>query len=460
MFDVRIDDAPFLSQEMEPFCSGIASENAPSFDNTFVATARALLYKRIGKDMVFVHTIRRNDCSAGRILQDFDGMGGDTRLIICMPRTDTEAESLADLESNGFRKIEKVSLFFKKVMAVYCYVDDATKRSVVILDNANLQKYHYLQTAMLNFFPWYYEPGSEISDEEKAFIRSLGQRDKDVYLRTMQALVPKDLREITIRKLFENFENQFSENKLACFENEAEDIRHRISNLYNSLRAKTVEFREKMIYIEALRDKIASGENCGELMEYLLRNKKVVGVSGSGGNYSFFVKSFLSDWDEDEADKIIENTRSYLYYNMAPMFYDNWKRLFRAIFIDRKIKINTCACFSFSSDGHADAISGAKYPTECGDCLPNPHIHHYYCTGSFYDNLSQCASNYDYIGVIEVCISSTQNLNFSDGTVLRDLSEDIVVGCDDKFLTMPDGSVVSPREAMDRLKEAEGNNNG
>jgi len=460
MFDVRITEAPFLSQEMELFCSGIISENTPSFDNTFVATARALLYRRIGKDKVNVYTIRRNDCDAGRILRDFNDMGGDTRIIVCMPRTEMTADSLARLETEGFRKIEKVSLFFKKVMTVYCYVDDATKRSVVILENATLQKYHYLQTAMLNFFPWYYEPGSEISDEEKAFIRSLGQRDKDVYLRTMQALVPKDLREIIIRRLFENFENQFSENKLACFENEAEDIRQRILNLYDSLRANNAELREKMIYIGALRDKIASGENCGELMEYLLRNKKVVGVSGNDGNYSFFVKSVLSDWDEDEADKIIENTRSYLYYSIDPEFFDDWKRLFRAIFIDRKIKINTCACFSFSSGGYADAISNAKYPSECVDCLPNPHIHHYYCTGSFYDNLSQCASNYDYIGVIEVCISSTQNLNFSDGTVLRNLSEDIVVKCDDKFLTMPDGSVVSPKEAIARLKETEGNNNG
>jgi hypothetical protein len=112
--------------------------------------------------------------------------------------------------------------------------------------------------------------------------------------------------------------------------------------------------------------------------------------------------------------------------------------------------------------GDVRGLSGHDYGYECRDCTPNPHIDGYSCLGNYRQSINELLSRHDYIGAIEQCAASCKSINFNDSTVMCELMRRIYGVADrqgainTRCFELPDGSVVTPEEAISWIKSQEG----
>ena len=92
------------------------------------------------------------------------------------------------------------------------------------------------------------------------------------------------------------------------------------------------------------------------------------------------------------------------------------------------------------------------FPHESRTYFPNPHIQGFGCIGSYGGLFQVSMQKRDYVGAIDQAVVSARNINFYDSAVIgafaRDFSRTSI-----KCLERPDGTLLSPKEA---IKELEG----
>ena len=189
-------------------------------------------------------------------------------------------------------------------------------------------------------------------------------------------------------------------------------------------------------------------EAAKEAMDYFRRNNKLFLGSTGKDNITFVVKDCLSYWDEDGMETIINNPR---YIKDEDM-----KRLMYAIFVERVLKIKFCAAYTFQFGEYEYVSDCSNYPygAEMNDCMPNPHS----LPGEYKRIIDAYIHNNDYISAIEQCIVVCKSLNCAD-FVAMELFIKQMYGVDDcsgnRCIELPDGGVVSTREAIVWLKKHE-----
>ena len=103
-------------------------------------------------------------------------------------------------------------------------------------------------------------------------------------------------------------------------------------------------------------------------------------------------------------------------------------------------------------------ITDYNYGSEMRECMPNPHIDRYRCIGNYERTINQCIKENNYIGALEQAIASCKSLNFGDSTVMKEFMRRMY-GLEsyshNKCVELPDGTVVTPKEAAAWLKEQE-----
>ena len=105
-------------------------------------------------------------------------------------------------------------------------------------------------------------------------------------------------------------------------------------------------------------------------------------------------------------------------------------------------------------DGEFDGQRHECYGYEYDGYMPNPHIEYHRCLGNYRETLTELMRNHEYIGAIEQCIASSRSLALNDISAeegIRDLFKNDARKC----VELPDGKVVTAREAVKYLKAAE-----
>ena len=66
---------------------------------------------------------------------------------------------LEKINSTGakFIEVEKVRIFFKKVMNVLCFINPENKSSIVIFEDKGIEYFHYLLSGIPVFIPWFFQ---------------------------------------------------------------------------------------------------------------------------------------------------------------------------------------------------------------------------------------------------------------------------------------------------------------
>ena len=366
----------------------------------------------------------------------------------------------------GWHRLDKVTLFFRKVFDVYCFINPAKKSVAIFTSGMDMRRMHYLQCGILAFLPWYFDPEKGVTEDEMNLINSLREKTSEKYEECIAKIASKyDFQTARIRRMLKGFETRYEQ--LQC-----DRIKNEISNIISNLDSLDRQFAD---YLRRKRDaeanllglemKISEGGDESEIMEYFLCHKNLELQNVDGSSMSFVVKSTLDYFDEDLANRVITNPRSSLYRDgygdnirNGQITAEEMKRLMTEIFINQTLRIRICAAYEFQLEGSIRALGGYEYGPEFKDYLRNPHIDRYTCLGNYERIINARLKERDYIGAIEQCTASCKSLNFGDSPVMREFTAKIYGLTGDsssRFIEDPDGNRMTVKEAVRWINEKE-----
>lgn len=461
-----------------PFSDGIADEyfgakirgSTINGDTSFVSTLRALFSERIpdGDSIKFSYTSSSHRSSSFDdspfydvvalpvwskgvvMLHAFSGTGeGNKR---CMD----EAEKYFDgLE--GWTRLPRPTEYYAKTMRVLVFVNASGKNVAIFMDSTDIRKIHFLEAGVLSFFPWYFDPANGFSAEEKAVCESLMKTSPDAYYAALEAMAKKlAFREGVERNMLNEFESKGDRDRADREEREILDLNNKISELEERISSILRDRYERQLALLGLREKIERGDGCGELGDYFSSNKNLFFAGIKDDGFSFVTKGYLSYWDDDLAERVISNKASYLYSGCSDN-RDDFQLLYRAVFIDRKIRLRVCAAFRIARNDRVYRYKLYSFPAgEFGTYMPNPHIDRFQCIGDNETVINRCIIDRDFIGAVDQCIAANLNFNFADSTVMGTLSRVLNKSGDYtpniKAFELPDGTVTDPSGAIAWIK--------
>lgn len=461
-------------------------------DISFVSTLRALVYPRLGEtDELFLSF--NNLYSSSSALNKYSNKtnlvydmlspynietsGVITVFSFCHTPDRGEDTSMDVIAGNfceyfsRWKRLEKVTIFYKKAFDVLCYINPEIKSVAIFTKCLNIEEMHYLQCSIAAFLPWYFDPKEGVSDIEMELIKSLRSNNELDYISSIERIAEKyDMREEYIKQHLSGFEAKIYKES---YNNVCHEIDSKIQDItcYNeAIRTLLVQKAELEIKVIGLKAKISLNEENSEIMEYFLHNKNLILESVSSDSIGFTVNSYLEYFDSDMAERLISNHDSYLYKpddrsHENIVLNKDMEKLLRAVFIDRKLKIKMCAYYIARLNGYIDSERHHRYPNECRQCTPNPHIDNYACIGGYEATINTLLCDGDFIGAIEQTVASCKSLNVGEAPTMEEFAKRLygISSCQDEInmvcIELPNGDVVNPMQAITWLKEQEGNNN-
>ena len=446
-------------------------------DNSFVSTLRAMVCPRMAEDdRLFVCFYRSSysvstitDSPARRILEGIvgDPESCENQIMVCNINGGADGNAAVfDLISSKFStefpkftELEKVAAFYRKSFKVVCYVNPENKCSILFVENLSMEKLHYLQCSIFAILPWYFDPKVGVNADEMALIQSFRQRTPGEFYSAINKLAEQyDFREAFIKNTLRGFENRFEEVNKRSLEDEIRNLQYRINDYENIIKDTLIALREKQDNLMGIVQRLASPEaEESEIMEYFLVNKNLVLENTRGNDITFSVSTYIEYFDEDAVETLINNKHSFIYDvgHSSDIPKEDMQALLKAIFIDQKLKIKTCASYTLTIPGGVRGNSGHTFGHEFSTSMPNPHIQGYACLGNYTRQITEFMKNGNYIGAIEQCVASAKSLGVHDSTVME-LFMRILYGrgdYNDRCIEVPTGEILKPKEAILWLRE-------
>ncbi len=483
MFKTPITTSPLISAQADTVLGRI-SGGSYFGDVSFLSTLRALVFPRMPEGDAISFSVSRSNYSEAdakrynsRELADLIASknsrigttGGfalhyfDSTDKIANEKSMNAIMSKFEEVRSGYKRVDKITAFYKQ-FPVACYINEELKAVALFVGQMDHRRYHFIQAAIVPAMPWYFTPGQPLTPLEMSVIHAVTDRTKDEndYNDAIRKIYDTfDFRSELIRRKLSGFETAFIRDALAVEQRNYANKIDRINQLNRQIADAFREQNDISIRIAGMERKIEEGGDDSELMEYFLASKNLTLTEVSGSTVHFIVRSNLEYFDPEAAKAAIDNPNARLYSRCRNISSNNedLKKLWTAIFLDEKLRINVCARFSLSLDGGVSTNGGhgSGFGAEFNDCLPHPHVEYYNCMGGYVQIINELMMKHDYIMAIEQCVASCQSLNFNDGTVIGKFCE--VMSGDDtgnnRCVVLPDGKVVTPREAIAWLKEQE-----
>ena len=363
----------------------------------------------------------------------------------------------------GYEKIEKVTNLFSKTCKVICYVNAERKNVAMFASDVTMKKYHVLQCAFLGIFPWLIDTKNGISEINRKLSFSLNDDETDTpeeYLSLLKEIANTiDFETERMNRLLTGIESKFYARML-------EKNKYDLINLRNDLANKNEAIANLISKINELNIKIIGCElgydgskDKTEILDYFKLHSKIIDLEDVSESVIYFaVKGYLCYFDEACAKRMIDNDNSYLYgYIDSEISRDDARALFTAIFVDQSIRIKTCAAFALDITRGVHANSDHTFSDKFVGYFPNPHINNYGCMGNYVSKINEQISNGNNIGALDLCLSSTNSLNFNDGTVISRFSREIFNNRNKCYFELPDYSNVNVYDAIAWAKTKENN---
>lgn len=363
------------------------------------------------------------------------------------------------VEGFEFERVQKITDFFAKHMKVECYINRENRSTIIVCEEENIQKYHFLQVAIPLYFPWYFE-GKELTENSKELIRSLTLATPDAY----NAIVSKIARnrgavDGAIKNKVESIMRDASSGRIRELEGDLGMINNRLESLYRDIDALRCKKEETNALIFGLKYRGAgeNNEQAVELSEFLISNKSVEVLDINNDCIDLLIKTPLMFFDEEMAEAVIENTNSYIYQGTGTYFTREEKRLLAgAIFVEQELGVNMCAQIRYkvSSPSGLQAVRMDNRSAIYG-YMQNPHLFYYDCFGDYSRKIRELLDKGDVVSAINQSIPSVGTLNMSDSTVMARFFADLFSSEQmekQRCIVLPNGDSVRPEVAIKYLK--------
>lgn len=476
MFKQSISSTMLTSDAANIFFPNITGEMYGS-DHTFLATLRALAAPRLPEGESVHLSFGRSDYSAAVVSETSarrmveiicKNMNlGNGQIYVHDLANREEENNIANIELlkrqfcevfAGWQPLDKISVFYQKSFKVICFINPELKSVALFVERLNLQKLHYLQMSTLAFLPWYFDAEHGIEEIELEMLKSLRERSSAKYESYIAEISKRyDFETGRIRQLLDCFETKFEKMECDRVKRDISDVDRNIKDIDRQFADLLKQRNDLCIKLLGLERRIEEGGQ-SELMDYFLCNRKLVLENVDGICMYFAVRDYLSYFDEDAAASYINNKNSYFYRSCnSSMTKDGMQKLLTAIFIEQTIRIRFCAAYRFNMNGSVSAQYNHEFGPECNGYRPNPHINRYECMGNYKRTINEALTRRDYITALEQCVASAKSLNLHDSTVMNTFISQFTDngGSSYKAIELPDGSVVSPKEAIKWIEAQE-----
>lgn len=483
MFQELIRSTPFTTEAASAcFASSITGESWNG-DYTFLSTIRALLGHRLKENEKINLNFRRcsypKDYISGYspkdrvqlIISDLAERKNNICIVnICNSDAETNDAWVQDMQENfpkvygDYTYLEKVTVFFRKICYTACFVNAKTKSTIFLISQMTARRMHYIQSGIPAYLPWYFNPADGITEDERNLLNSFREKSGDLYVQILSRIAEGfDFEVQRIKELLTGFETRYERIRLNQERMELERIRRAITDLNERISASLRQMRDKEIVICGLDDKIKSGSESNDMMDYFIANKHLILRAVNETTMEFVVKASLDFFDEELAAKFLGRDGSYFYEyadRHGIMNKENIRMLMTEIFLNQRLKVNVCAAYNLRLEGNVSALSHYdEYGGECAEYTPNPHIDQYHCLGTHERLINERLMEHDYISAIAQCITSCKSLNLADSAVMSEFMKRICGGRPEvnmRCIVLPMGLVVTPQDAVKwLLKEKE-----
>ena len=476
MFSDIIRETPFSTKAANAYFADKIDGDTWNGDSTLVSTLRAILSSRIGDG-----TIRISYCSFGLNQNRFSSYSEDELIRIARENTDygensfvvitissghreTDAKYYETLEkgfaSDGWARIPTITEFFKKNFDVLCFVKEETKQTVYFFKEFNSRICHYMQLTCLPAVPWYFNPagGDSVSEQELDLLNSLTEKTPENYLAKLSEFVKAfDFRTAYIKSIIGGIETAYEEQRLSSLKSSIEEKmsairawRDRINDAYRTINGLNAE-------LFGLETKIKESGEESIIVDYFIRNRRLAIDNVSGTQIAFHVNDYLSYFDEEMAERFINNKRSCL-YSSAPD-KEAAEKLARALFIDGTIRLRVCAGYTLDMRGSFNGNTNYDFGIDGIDRFPNSHINNHACLGTYESVIYDKLENRDFIGVLEQACASARSLSFGDTVVMGEFCRELYRGKGGKCFELENGTQMDITEVMKYVKEEQGAEN-
>lgn len=355
---------------------------------------------------------------------------------------------------DGWEEVKDVGLFLSgDKFSTRVFIDTEGHRCVVSGSRIFTYALQSRITCVLSrLLPWMFDGG--LTDMERRIINAIYKDDNKAYEQAMQEIIDGlDLRDVKIRAGLAGFESRGIELRIKCLQKTVEQKRREIQTELETLGRLNTSFADTTRTLSALQNHFETQCDANELMNFFLSSKSLELESVSGNRFTFVVKAFLAQYDDDYFADMVSNYDTILYDSTSEQDSSDFEALLRAIFETNEIKLRVWASFAIDSEGNF------SFPHKTGSIsvagrIPHPHLERFSCDGDNGRIIAQRLANQDFVGAVSQCIAATTNLNFYDSTVVSSLLDSYLnLRTEIEFLELPDGRVVSPKEAVIWIKE-------
>ena len=473
MFSKGIHLTAFTSDAAGSLFSNIFTTTSTP-DQSFLATLRAMLLNRLPQDeSVQLHynelqlsEINIHDRKASRYMNFIVPESAryptpHRHSIFIMCTTDADANLLDIVRNNekrylnGYIRRDDLQVFYARKFKALFYIDVEERTTLIYVNKLELKHFHALQMMISKYLPRLFT-NAPLTEKEMALLKSTGEKSSIAYEKLLEEFAEEVyVRAELIRSKLAGFETVFERIR-------ADELRSEIQMLNRNCEHHLSMFRKDSDKLQSCKYTLA-GLECiinnpsgdSEMMEYFMCNKNLTIIRVNNTAIEFVVTGYADVYDEEGFAMYASNHDGFLYSELHPAISKiQMERLYRAIFGDGNYRLRMCAAYRADMRGGLTALGNYSFLVESKTYLPNPHIQHFGCIGSYAGRFIEYAKNRDYVGAIEQAAMSARNLNFYDSMVMTTFARKLsatTATC----IESPEGVLLTPQEAIAELEGGE-----
>lgn len=451
--------------------SNITAQDTP--DQSFLAVLRALCHKRLPPDEsvrltvlpkydepnqietvsaymnALVSDVIRDPASSGHhivIVYTIHQEAGEKMLEIVRSHTGTGKRYM-----RNYTRRDDLQVFYAHKLQALFYTDTTQQNTVIFTDKLELKQFHALQMMIPKYLPLLFQD-TPMSPDEIKLLKSAEEKSPAEYEWLLEEFAKAlDIRSEIIRTKLAGFETVFERLRIGELKNEVSAYRADYEHYLSILRELSQKIQEREYLLAGLECAVNAQLEDSELMEYFMCNKNLSIIRVDGTAIEFVVHGYADIYDAEAFELYAGNYDGFMYSRISPsVTCRQMEQLYRAIFSDGRYRLRMCAAYTADMRNGLKAFSNYDFPAESRTYLPNPHIQHYGCIGSYAGRFQEYMRHKDYVGAIDQAVVSARNLNFYDSTVMRTFAQDLSRS-DIRCIERADGTLLTPMEAIKEL---------
>lgn len=384
--------------------------------------------------------------------------------ILTKPSSDSVFEVLERSEIPDFKALDDISVFFSKQgFKVKVFINEKLRSSLVFTERLTPARIHLLLSLLPRYIPWYFDE-NPLNETEVELLRTLTTKDFNAFVEQTERIAETfDFRSEFLKQKLKDFGQILEKQQLTYVQNDISKQRN-FMNDYIKCYGNCYTYLQELLIKEAGIIAKLQSEDSNEILDFFLSNKNIeLDSANAAGLLKFIVKTYISNYNVDLFDKLIENKTSAFYQKYGAttrwankdMTDERICRLMKAIFKEEKLKLMVCAAYSIDlAKGTVAGLPHFAYDAKFKDYIPNQHIDVYACLGNNAPKILEAIKSKKYNLAIQLCMVSAANMNMTESNTISFFMEKIF-GNPVKCIGMPDGSRKTPLEAVLWLEEEE-----